>query len=76
MNAGPPANPVSPAPRWTAIRDELKARREMRGTMRAMERDLAACSTPAQLQELRAIVSRYEGPDAEMVRGIVNRHIA
>jgi hypothetical protein len=68
-------NEGTPAPRWNAIRDDLRARRAARAKIRMMERDLASC-TPAQYTELRAIVDRYDGPDAALVRDIVNRRIA
>ncbi len=63
------------APRWAAIRDDLRAKRAARAAARAMERDLANCSE-AQRKELQAIASRYEGPDADAVREIINRRIA
>ena len=69
-------NQHASAPMWTAIRDDLRAKRAARASLRAMERDLSGLTTPAQFSELRAIVSRYDGPDAELVRDIVNRRIA
>ena len=68
-------NQATRSPRWAAIRDDLRAKREARAKIRLMERDLDSC-TPAQYSELRAIVDRYDGPDAALVRDIVNRRIA
>ena len=59
--------------RWTATLDELRTRRAARLSRRALERDLATYTTPAQLSELNAILSRYEGPEVTQIRQILNR---
>ncbi len=60
--------------RWTTlVRDELKARRAARASLRSLERDPAHHTTPSEISEIRAVVSRYDGPDAERVLHVLNR---
>jgi hypothetical protein len=66
----------TPTSRWTTTLDDLRNRRAVRATQKALERDLAGYSTPAQLSEMNAILRRYEGPEAEAFRDIVNRNLA
>lgn len=62
---------------WTSVRDELALRRAERASRRALERDLAAYTTPAERAELLAVMSRYEPADtAEMDRIIHRRRVA
>jgi hypothetical protein len=70
-----PTDAATPSARWSALRDDLRTRRAQRTTRRAMERDLDFCS-PARLSEMQAILSRYDGPDAELVRDIISRRVA
>jgi hypothetical protein len=65
------------APRIAAARDELRDRRAAATARRALERELPEFSTPAELSEIRAILSRHDDPDVAEMREIINsRHIA
>lgn len=66
----------TPTSRWTTTLDELRNRRTERQAQKALERDLAGYSTPAQQSEMNAILRRYDGPEAEAFRAIVNRNVA
>jgi hypothetical protein len=70
-------NVKTPTIRWTnAARDELKALRAARASRIALERDLAGSSSPAQLNEIQAILARNDGADADKLRQVVDRHRA
>jgi len=70
-------NVKSPTLRWAAAaRDELKTLRAARASRIALERDLAGFSTPAQLNEIQAILFRNDGVDADKLRQVVDRHRA
>lgn len=57
------------------VRDELRERRQARAEERALERDLAAYSTPAEVDELLTIIGDAEGADADRVRTILTRNL-
>jgi hypothetical protein len=57
------------------VRDELRERRQARAEERALERDLAAYSTPSEVDELLTIMGDAEGPDADRVRTILARNL-
>jgi hypothetical protein len=66
----------TPTSRWTTTLDDMRNRRAERLAQKAIARDLAGYSTPSQQSEMNAILRRYEGPEAEAFRAIVNRTIA
>jgi hypothetical protein len=66
----------TPTSRWTTTLDDLRTRRAERSAQKALARELAGYSTPAQQSEMNAILRRYEGPEAEAFRAIVNRNLA
>jgi hypothetical protein len=66
------AGRASPAsPRWAAIRDELREAREARAARKALERDLASYTTPADLNDLDAILDRHSDEETADIRRIL-----
>ncbi len=66
----------SPAQRWSALRDELAAKRAARASQRAIRRDLNYYQSPTAVLELRAIAARYDGEDARVIDEYLNRRSA
>jgi hypothetical protein len=61
------------SPLWTAARDELRTRRAARASRMTLERELASFTTPAEQNELDAILERYPADQVAEIRQIVNR---
>jgi hypothetical protein len=57
--------------RITTIRDELRERREARARYNAMKRELAAYTTPREIDDLLAVVEHHEAPEAQQIRDIL-----
>lgn len=72
MNTSTPSNGTS-ASFLTALRDELRSRRAQRATRKQLERQLSTYRTPAELDDLTAILARYDDEDAEPVREVLNQ---
>ena len=66
----------APPQMWAEIRDEFRARRAERASRKALERDLSSYTTPAELDELDAILGRYEDHEVADIRRIINRRRA
>lgn len=60
---------------WTGLIDELRERRLTRAHRRDLERELAAYTTPNEIEDLLASLEREEGPDAELVRAVLGSHL-
>lgn len=58
---------------WPRIRDEVRARRAERASREALERDLASYTTPAERNELDAILGRYDEDEIADIRRIIDR---
>jgi hypothetical protein len=58
------------------IRAELRARQSARADRKALERDLATYRTPAELDELHAMLSRYEEDQVADIRRMISRQRA
>lgn len=58
---------------WAGIRDEIRARRAERASHEALERDLASYTTPADRNELDAILGRYDEEEVAHIRRIIDR---
>ena len=71
--------PNSPASRplqlLASVRDDLRERREARATKRQLQRELAAYSTRAEVDDLMALLHHQESAQAEQIRGILNRNL-
>jgi len=63
----------NPSPLWAAARDELRTRRAARAARKTLERELASYATPAEQNELDAILDRYPADEAAEIRQMVNR---
>jgi hypothetical protein len=64
--------------RWTAARDELRARRarkanRQRSARKTMERELATNVTSREVNELRAVLGRYDAPEVEHMHTLIYR---
>jgi hypothetical protein len=55
-------------------RDERRDRREARMSRRALERELSAYSTPADINDLLGTMSGQDGADADNIREILVRN--
>ncbi len=53
------------------VRDELRERREARDAYRALERDLAGYSTPAEVDDLLAALRWQDDPESQVIRDIL-----
>lgn len=60
---------------WTTVKDELRARREARERLNALRADLAHYRTPAEIDDLLAAVDAQEGPEAELIRGVLSDNL-
>src|SRR3954451_702079 len=70
------SSPVSrPRQLLTTVRDELRERRRVRASYRALERSLSSTSSRDEINELRALVAHEDGPDAERFRRMVARNL-
>ena len=68
----PQTTTYSLAPLWAQIRAELSEIRDDRRTRRALRRDLAWATSPADLRELDAMIERYHEDDTEVIRGVLS----
>ncbi len=66
----------TPAQRWSALREELLAKRAARSSQRAIRRDLSYYQSPASVIELRAIAARYDNTDARVIDEVLARRSA
>jgi hypothetical protein len=58
---------------WATICKDLRARRNVRAAHKALERDIASYTTPAELDELNSILQRYDDTEVVEIRRIVDR---
>ena len=56
---------------WTTVRSQLRGSREAHATKAALERELATYNTPADLNDLHAILDRYSDKDTVQIRRIL-----
>jgi hypothetical protein len=58
------------------VRAEFRARQSARADRKALERDLATYRSPAELDELHAILDRYDEDQVAGIRSIISRRRA
>ena len=58
-------------PTITAIRGRIRQSRDARAARAALERELASYSTPADLDDLHAILDRYSDEETAEIRRIL-----
>jgi len=63
----------NPSSRWAAARDEFRTRRDARAARKAMGRELASYTSPAERNELDAILDRFPADEVAKIRQMVNR---
>ena len=56
---------------WTAVRTQLRESREERAGRAQLERELASYSSPADLDDLDAILDRYSDQETADIRRIL-----
>ncbi|HUY50260.1 MAG TPA: hypothetical protein VMV92_31895 [Streptosporangiaceae bacterium] len=61
----------SVSPRWAALRDELRDARAARATRKSLERELASYTSPADLNDLEAILDRHSEEETADIRRIL-----
>ncbi|MBV9381126.1 MAG: hypothetical protein JOY82_09830 [Streptosporangiaceae bacterium] len=59
------------APLWTALRNQLRGTRDAHSARRSLERDLASYTSPADLNDLGAILDRYSDEETADIRRIL-----
>jgi hypothetical protein len=64
---------ISLSPLWTAARDDLRSRRASRAARETLVRELASYSTPAEENELDAILDRADPDAADEIRRMIHR---
>jgi hypothetical protein len=55
----------------SAVRDDLRERRQARAEHRALERELSAYTTRSDVDDLLAAMNGHEGEDVERIRSIL-----
>jgi hypothetical protein len=58
---------------WTTVRDELRTQRAKRAARKTLQRELAAYTTPSDLDDLHAVLSRYDEAEVADIRRILDR---
>jgi hypothetical protein len=56
---------------WTTVRTQLRENREERAERARLERELASYSSPADLDDLHAILDRYSDQETADIRRIL-----
>jgi hypothetical protein len=65
------SNSISIRDRISAIRDELRERREARAAYDALKRELASYQTPREVDDLLGVIANQEGPEAQQLRDML-----
>lgn len=60
---------------WTTLVSQVRAHARARARVRLLERDLAAFTTPSEIEDLLAAADRTEGPETELVRSILTTNL-
>ena len=64
-----------PAQLWTSVRDDLRERRRARAQHRALQRELSAYTTAAEIDDLLAVIEGEDSVGANQVRAILGRNL-
>jgi hypothetical protein len=59
--------------KWSAVREDLRSRREARAARKRLEAELATYTTQADINDLSAMVDGSDDADAALVREILAR---
>ena len=72
-----PATTIHPrTPLLTTLRGQLQHTRDARATRRALERELATFTSQSDLNDLHAILDRYNDHETAQIRRILARRAA
>ena len=61
---------------WASVRDDLRERREARAIRAQMFRELEGYQSRGDILDLLAAADRHEGPEAELMRGVLQSKLA
>jgi hypothetical protein len=61
---------------WAGVRDDLRERREARLARHHLVRDLEGYRSRSDIIDLLAAVDRHEGPQAELMRDVLQTKLA
>ena len=65
---------LRPSTRLVAtVRDELRERRQERAARRTLERELATYTSPSEVNDLLALMSDVDNPEADAMRDVLLR---
>ncbi len=56
---------------WTTVRTQVRDTRDAHATQAALERELASYTSPADLNDLHAILDRYDDAETAGIRRIL-----
>ena len=56
---------------WTSVRDQIRDSREAHASRAALERELASYNSESDLDDLHAILDRYNDRDTAQIRRIL-----
>jgi len=56
---------------WTTVRTQLRESRDAHATRASLERELASYNSPADLDDLHAILDRYSDRETKQIRRIL-----
>ena len=59
------------SPLWASIRDELRDARAARAARKSLERELASYTSPRDLNDLEAILERYNEDETADIRRVL-----
>lgn len=61
---------------WASVRDDLRERREARAQRASLYRELNGYHSRADILDLLAAADRHDGPQAELMRSILQSKLA
>ena len=61
---------------WASVRDDLRERREARAIRAQMFRELEGYQSRGDILDLLAAADRHDGPEAELMRGVLQSKLA
>ena len=60
--------------RLATVRDDLRERRQARSAQRTLRQELAAYTTPAEIDDLLGSLRGQDGPGADEIRDLLTRN--
>jgi hypothetical protein len=66
---------VHPRQLWSAVRDDLSQRRQVRTQYRELQRELASFTTQASVDDLLGTIEGQQGAEVDMIRSILANNL-